>query len=250
MIAYKYRSGRGIKDKNGIELFERDIQLLAQDSIYIPTVAQLNDPSEAMVDDHDFIDERSLELLESQTSVEMANRVREIHQGIFERIHSSGIYSLSREFDNELLWAYYASGHCGYAVIFDTDVLAESYGSKWGGMYEFCVRYSYTVPQLDITKMDDQLETMICLLGTKSMAWEHEEEYRLVFDKGGEIHHIDRRAIKGFVFGLRMTQEDKDYIMKLFAGRDLAYYNIELVENSYVLTRNRIEDKYPDADKY
>lgn len=54
MIAYKYRSGRGLKDDSGNDLFERDIQLLAQDRIYVPTVGQLNDPAEALVDDQVF----------------------------------------------------------------------------------------------------------------------------------------------------------------------------------------------------
>jgi len=51
MIAYKYRSGRGAKDSNGKDVFERDIELLSRDTIYIPTVEQLNDPAEALVDD-------------------------------------------------------------------------------------------------------------------------------------------------------------------------------------------------------
>lgn len=91
MIVYKYRSGRGIKDKNGIELFERDIQLLAQESIYIPTVAQLNDPSEAFVDDGIF--KKALNLLIPMTSVESVDCVKENFQRLLDKIHSSGVYS-------------------------------------------------------------------------------------------------------------------------------------------------------------
>jgi hypothetical protein len=51
MIAYKYRSGRGTKDDYGKDIFERDIELLSHDTIYIPTIEQLNDPAEALFDD-------------------------------------------------------------------------------------------------------------------------------------------------------------------------------------------------------
>ena len=50
MIAYKYRSGRGTKDSAGKDVLERDIALLSKDTIYVPTVEQLNDPAEALVD--------------------------------------------------------------------------------------------------------------------------------------------------------------------------------------------------------
>lgn len=52
-IVYKYRPGRGPIDVNThqIEIFERDLKLLSEDKIYVPTVKQLNDPAEAIVDD-------------------------------------------------------------------------------------------------------------------------------------------------------------------------------------------------------
>ena len=54
MIAYKFRSGRGTKDSEGKDVFERDIALLSRDTIYVPTVEQLNDPAEALVDESIF----------------------------------------------------------------------------------------------------------------------------------------------------------------------------------------------------
>jgi len=54
MIAYKYRSGKGTKDSEGREVFDRDIMLLSQDTIYVPTVEKLNDPAEALVDESIF----------------------------------------------------------------------------------------------------------------------------------------------------------------------------------------------------
>lgn len=249
MLAYKYRSGRGMKDCNGVDLFDRDIQLLSQDSIYIPTVEQLNDPSEALVDDRTF--KRLLDLFTPFTPNAAAESVKESFKGLIDKIHASGVYSLSKEIKNELMWAYYASGHSGYAVIFDTTVLAKSFDSgKWGGMYEFDVKYSPVVPQFDISKISNQIETLICLVGTKSQVWKHEKEHRLLFDKGGACLKIDYRAIKGFVFGCRMPQGDIDYVMKQFAGRDLEYSRVELIDNTYELSLKRQEDKYPNADKY
>lgn len=249
MLAYKFRSGRGTKDRNGVDLFERDIQLLAKDSIYIPTVKQLNDPSEALVDDSAF--KMMLDLLTPLTSNAAATRVKDCYHGLMAKIQASGVYSLSKEIKNELMWAYYASGHCGYAIIFDTDVLAKSYDrGKWGGMYEFDVRYKNSVPQFDITKIDNQIETLICLVGTKSKAWKHEAEHRLIFDKGGQSLKIDYRAIKGFVFGCRMEAVDIDYVMNFFKGRDLKYYQMELKSNTYEFALKQLDDRYPDADKY
>ena len=72
----------------------------------------------------------------------------------------------------------------------------------------------------------------------------------MVFDKGGKSLVIDYRAIKGFVFGCRMKDENIDYVMKLFAGRDLDYYKIVLKDNTYKLSLQELKDRYPDADKY
>ena len=134
MIAYKYRSGRGQKDDQGNDIFERDINMLAKDTIYVPTVAQLNDPTEALVDDRIF--EMQLEIFKKLGAKDSINMVRERYIEFHESIvRDSGIYSLSKKIDNELMWAYYASGHSGYAIIFDTDVLARSFeNGKWGGI--------------------------------------------------------------------------------------------------------------------
>lgn len=59
---------------------------------------------------------------------------------------------------------------------------------------------------------------------------------RLVFDRGGRKLKIDYRAIKGFVFGSRMAEENIDFMMKTFSGRDLDYSKIELKDNSYELS--------------
>lgn len=249
MIAYKYRPGRGVKDSEGNDVFKRDIDLLADDSIYVPTVDKLNDPSEAFVNDEAF--NFSLRLIRSLVDSNSVNRVEESFRNLIANIHSSGVYSLSKEIHNELMWAYYASGHSGYAIIFDTGVLSKSFGrGKWGGMYEFDVKYSPTVPLFDMNKVNNQQEWMLCLIGTKSMAWKHEAEHRLIFDTGGRCMKIDYRAIKGFVFGCRMEDADIDYVMKSFAGRDMEYYQVVHKDNSYELSLEALDDMYITADKY
>lgn len=251
MIAYKYRSGRGTKDDYGKDIFERDIELLSHDTIYIPTIEQLNDPAEALFDDSLF--NLQMKLFKPFAYSGSMERVNDALRDLYNKVRSSGIYSLSREPANELMWAYYASGHCGYAIIFDTEVLSRSFREvKYDNMNEFDVVYSTKLPQFDITKVMGQsiVDMLKCFVGNKSKAWKHEGEHRLVFDKGGRKLKIDYRAIKGFVFGSRMAEEDIDFIMKIFSGRDLDYSKIELKENSYELTLKKLKDRYPTDEKY
>lgn len=249
MIAYKYRSGRGTKDSEGKDVFERDIELLSRDTIYVPTVEQLNDPAEALVNDD--VLKSQLKWMKPFLSYGTARGLEDVFRSLFDSIRLSGIYSLSKEIYNELMWAYYASGHSGYAIIFDTEVLFDSFErSKWGGMYEIDVKYSSKLPRFDMNIVYNQKETMTCLVGTKSKVWEHEKEHRLIFEKGQRCLKIDYRAIKGFVFGCRMQAADIDYVMKTFSGRDLEYYKVVLKDDSYKLSLTTLEDKYPTDEKY
>lgn len=250
MIAYKYRSGRGPKDSNGKDIFERDIELLSQDKIYVPTIEQLNDPSEAFVDYRVY--KMQLDLFERFVSKEAIGSFDERVQELFDSIRNSGIYSLSKEIANELMWAYYANGHNGYAIIFDTEVLTKSFeNGKYSGMHELEVKYSSRLPRFDISIIElDINKVLSCLVGNKSNAWKHEAEHRLVFDTGGKCLKIDYRAIKGFVFGCKMNPDDIDYVMKTFSGRDLTYYQIRLKDDSYDLFREKLTDRYPDTEKY
>ena len=251
MIAYKYRSGRGTKDDIGKDIFERDIELLSNDTIYIPTIEQLNDPAEALFDDSLF--NLQMKLFKPLASGGAMERVKDSVRDLYNKVCSSGIYSLSKEPANELMWAYYASGHCGYAIIFDTEVISRSFKEvKYNNVNEFDVAYSTKLPQFDITKIMGQsiVDMLRCFVGNKSKAWKHEAEHRLVFEKGGRRLKIDYRAIKGFVFGSRMAEEDIDFIMKTFSGRDLDYSKIVLKENSYELSLKKLKDRYPTDEKY
>ena len=251
MIAYKYRSGKGTKDDNGKDIFERDIDLLSHDTIYIPTIEQLNDPAEALFDDSLFI--LQMKLFRPFASNDAMEQVKDSVHDLYNKVRSSGIYSLSKDPANELMWAYYASGHCGYAIIFDTEVISRSFREvKYDNMNEFDVAYSTKLQQFDITKIMGQsiVDILKCFVGNKSKAWKHEAEHRLVFDKGCRKLKIDYRAIKGFVFGSRMAEEDIDFIMKTFSGRDLDYSKIKLKDNSYELSLKKLKDRYPTVEKY
>ena len=47
---YKYRGGRGILDKDGASIFERDVATLVNNQLYLPTKDGLNDPTEGCME--------------------------------------------------------------------------------------------------------------------------------------------------------------------------------------------------------
>ena len=244
--AYKYRGGRGILDKDGFSIFERDVTTLANNQLYLPTKDELNDPTEGVYGDDAL---RMFFIFFSEYS----NNVEEQYNKFTDKFSNVGVYSLSKSFDNELLWAYYASDHTGFAIEYDIDVLEQSlnYNTYVQQLYKFDVEYLNDVPKIDISTIrgSEIIEILKRFIGTKSSSWEHEKEVRLVFENTGLLD-IDYKALTAIYFGCRMPDSDIDYIMEKLKGRDLKYFKMVNANNSYRFEAKEIEDKYFDVPKY
>lgn len=243
---YKYRGGIGVFDKNGNSIFERYINTLANNQIFLPTKRELNDPTEGFCND-DVIRTLFEEL--KDFSIE----VKRQYEGLLEKFAKVGIYSCSNNVTNELLWAYYGGGHSGFAIEYDIDRLKESlnYNQYFQSIFDFDVKYSRTIPIADLTVLHgkDIIRILKTFLGTKSYSWKHEEEHRLIVEGSG-LFDIDYRAITGIYFGYRMHEGEVDYIMNTLQSRGLSYYKMELIDKTYEFIPMPVEDKYVNATKY
>ena len=244
--AYKYRGGRGILDKDGKSIFERDVATLVNNQLYLPTKDGLNDPTEGVYGDD------ALRMFFKVFS-KYSHNVEEQYNKFTDKFRNVGVYSLSKSFDNELLWAYYASGHTGFAIEYDIDILEQSlnYNAYAQQLYKFDVEYLNDAPQIDISTIrgDEIVEMLKRFIGTKSSSWAHEKEVRLIFENTG-LFEIDFKAVTAIYFGCRMPDGDINYIMEKLKGRGLKYFKMVNVNNSYRLEAKEIEDKYSGAPKY
>ena len=200
MKLYKYRAD-----------IYRDLLTLVNNQIYAPTVQNLNDPAETILNDSgmnevfDFIEKGGL-----PRNIAENNYAKIIEQARTK----SGIFSLSKTVDNELLWAYYTNGHKGFCIEYDFEQLQKSFPD---GLLQstFEVQYNNDTPEFSINSIINYLENdsqfVKCLIATKSMAWEREEEIRITLYSSG-LFGISPESVTGIYFGLRMPESDKELI--------------------------------------
>ncbi len=242
MKAYKYRSGISA----GEDIFERDVNTMFENKIYAPDKDNLNDPMECLIDDRN--------LITSLSSDVRFVKVREAYWGFKDKIASSGIFSLSRSFTNEILWSNYSNSHSGFCIEYDTETIKHSLNYNEYVKLLFNVNVDYNdIPIIDINSFkeiyNDSDKMIQIYLGTKTKRWENEEEIRLVFDKFG-LYEIDYRAITSIYFGCRMQDDQINFIMEKMKGRGLKYYKMEMIPNQYGLNRIPLEDKFSYAEPY
>lgn len=240
--AYKYRCGIGLFDEKNKSIFERDVDTLTNNQIYLPTIDHLNDPAEGFYNDSELI-----------SCFKGNTKIQSQYEELVKKFHNIGIYSLSKTNDNELLWAYYASGHTGFAIEYDIDILKESlnFNPYFRLMHDFDVDYVDSVPAINLSLLKDanDLDILKICVGTKSKSWMHENELRLIFEMTG-LANIDYRSITGIYFGYKMDEREKISIMEKLKGRGVAYYKMDLIENTYKFIPKPIQDKFSDAPKY
>jgi len=161
---------------------------------------------------------------------------------IFEHMNSNGvtklgIFSLSHETENPLLWAHYSDNHEGVCLIYqfnksfvwsqENKVLAFPY-----------VNYSME-PLIDFfmhgffetTKIRDLLfEVLKIVITLKSPEWSYEREVRMVRNGSGAVT-IPKSFLSGVIFGVRVGQKKKEELIDYFGDNGYKTQFFDAIEN-------------------
>lgn len=242
MRVFKYRGG-------SVEIQRRDLRTVAKNQIFAASPSAMNDLFEtrAIIHGHTF---QVGKLLSSFGLVRYDETVRVAEVQFLDAlgefadtIRNGGIYSLSKTPTDELLWAHYGDSHRGMCFEYDLDRLMQY---RLADQATLEVRYQDEVPT--ITLADLNLKTqpppvLQKLIGIKSKRWAYEEELRVVVTRPG-LFEYDFRALKSIYFGARSQPEFQRLVMRVMAGRGLAYFQVSPVEGKYALHAQPMPDRY------
>lgn len=203
---------------------------------YLPTRDALNDPTEGV-----FRNVLGTEIHGFMQGVygfgekhDLMEQVFNAAKGITQSLDTSGIFSLTANHTDEIMWAHYAGSHTGIAIEYDLDLLTRFVPK--GHLHIFHVDYEVTPPKLSINNISSK-NAMQVMFGYKSPRWGYEEETRVVLDNFyGQIPH-DYRAVKSITFGCRFPKDKRADFIQLVKGRVKDFYEILKDEGSYHFKR-------------
>lgn len=238
MSVFKYR---------GESKFSRDVGNLESNMFYAAPLSELNDPAEGFVNQENLMLQidvlADLYLKKNTSDIELKNSI----DTVLAFREKSGIYSLSKVNDDELLWSHYGESHKGFCIEYDYEKLF-AFEEREGSL-KVDVAYSLNIPVLELEDLNNKQQFIQKVIGSKSVKWEYEQENRILTTQFG-LHEYDFRAVKGIYFGLRMSCEKKIELMKRLQGREIKYYQMKHQDGSYVLESEKITDRFRNAKKY
>jgi hypothetical protein len=114
-----------------------------------------------------------------------------------------GIASLSEVFDHEPMWAHYADQFKGMCVAYTTSKLLKCLPHE----FDF-IRMSYSeVPPVILANRASLTDKAKLTLGTKTVRWMSEREWRLVIPQSGRAVYEDVRCVFRVYLGSRIDPD-------------------------------------------
>ena len=230
MKAYKYCSK-----------YDCVIKPLSISRIFTPIKQKLNDPFEGIVTKKIFDDYEQIRHLLSPSSYEYKIN---LHKKLLVQIGYLGIYSLSKTWNNELLWVHYAKAHEEFCIEYELDelILDKAKTIIFPKIIE--IIYCKKPPIYSLEDAGNVTEEQLLflllekLIGTKSRLWKYEKEIRVLFKENGE-QKINSNAIKSIIFGAFASDEDINNTISIMSNK-IKYYKIEISKNKYKLLKKRL----------
>jgi len=150
-----------------------------------------------------------------------------------------GVYSLSEDPNNIIMWSHYSDRHKGFCIEYrrsKDNILGCSNYSKRAGRkinrFAWPVQYEKDVPPISDLPFEYYDSIPINAL-TKAEYWKHEKEWRVIFPEGGELIPFDAQ-VTSIMFGLRMPARNRGTIYRIL-GDTVAYQEACMVPNEYRL---------------
>ena len=131
-------------------------------------------------------------------------RIAEFERKLQSRIYRRlGIYSLSEDPCNILLWSHYANSHMGLCLGF----------SGRCPFFASAITVAYQDEYAQIDPLTGFGEDAHILLTRKSTAWEYERERRIVDLEGSGLRSYPRKALRLVILGCRLPDRDEETVV-------------------------------------
>lgn len=233
MKVFKYRGGKK-------KVFKRDLFALENNFFWGAKIDNLNDPCEALILSDTFDHQSNyLKFFLDQYAEDKLSKVKEALLGLLEINKRLGVFSLSKTYKDELLWAHYANSHNGFCIEYDLEILKKGYRNN---IFSFPVKYDNKPPDIDIADLNSDKQILISkMIGYKSKRWDYEKEYRIVTDFSGEFFYPPN-AVKAIYFGVRTSSKNKENLINTLKGRGIKFYQIILKDKTYEFERKLLND--------
>jgi hypothetical protein len=147
------------------------------------------------------------------------SKIRDVSE--LERIHTgeyeanagfAGIFSMTLERDNVLMWSHYAQSHSGFVVGLDAELLNEDIPCV---ITRVVYQEEYPIV-LPASNAADQIMDLVNVLNTKAALWAYEQEIRLI--KGGgamQTYPFRPEVVREVILGCKMSPQHRSEILAI-----------------------------------
>ena len=130
-----------------------------------------------------------------------------------------GIFSLTSDPKNILMWSHYAESHTGFCVCFDIVNLLQFFQQKevtTNALIELHkVRYKNEYPSL-LPSDDNKGKNLLQIMLTKSQLWSYENEYRIIIGGATRITvTIPSEFINCVILGCKISDSSRNEILHI-----------------------------------
>lgn len=244
---YKYRGNTGLDNPN----FIRDIEMICNNEIWCSKIKDLNDPTEASFSLEEFEQKLSIGLrffsflgIKKYKQENVDNYKTGLNKLMNLHTRNSGIYSLSKTYNNELMWVHYSNSHKGYCIEYDFKDLEDfelkfSECNPLSHMNRFD-KVNYSEKLFQISKVAPKYDDMIKFLLSKSKKWKYEEEYRVITSISGKFTYSNK-CLKSVTFGLNMSELEKNFIIRKLKDKCIDFYQMYRIKDQFQFYRELIK---------
>jgi hypothetical protein len=128
----------------------------------------------------------------------------------------NGVCCFTEMPDDLLMWSYYASGHTGLCLRFQSEAL----GPVWHNNRGVLIQVTYHTVHPTIPYFSAPLTDFVYgLVGAKAAQWQHEREWRLARTRQLGRVPFPAHALDGIILGCKVTAEDERFVLDLVKER-------------------------------
>ncbi len=168
-------------------------------------------------------------LVESQKHRLYDNKfLRNVYDNFIDR---NGIYCLSENNNDIILWSLYSNSHKGFCLEFNSSIENTLF-------YEALkVNYTEMYPIVNMMNMNNVEEVQKALL-TKYKKWSNQDEWRIIkteIEGGDGLYKFKPELLIGIIFGALMEEKDKITLIKYIKHypTPIKLYQAQLNEKTY-----------------